>query len=614
MLEVVFKGLLFWLYEVILEGVQFLADALLDVFTMDTAFFEQHAPVILEMRTIIIGVGWALLLGNLAFQALRSMFSGVGFEAEDPKILFCRTAIFSFLLVVSPEICEIGMDLTSSVIALFSVPDSVVISTPSENAFNFSGSWLLVIIVGLIMCFQVIRLFAEVAERYVVTCVLTFLAPLAFGVGGSKSTENIFRGWVRMYGSMCLIMVLNVFVMKVLLSALATPPEGLAFFPWLLFIIGIARMGRRIDDTICRIGLNSAHTGSSLFPGVFTTMVVRQAMSYFGAGQENFFTKQRFHFAFRRPGYGGDVHIPHSPSMGNMQPSLSSAPPPARLGGPTSDADISSPGSDVPPPQGPKGPPSSGGPSGPQTWSRPGSHGVARPFPQGNPNIDIFPEDEDALPFRPDSRTASRSVPPASTERMRSKPENRPQPGSHCVARPFAGSSPNFPEAGDLPSSRPDSRTASRPAPPVSAEKVRSETKDRPPLSAQKMTHTQYAQAQHKNVPPERYVADMAASLRETGAVRTAGTIQHNLYSSPAAESSRPVTTGARRNPVPDSQQSSERPASHRSMRSGFSQPADERAPSSIRRKNALNSDGAPHSPRGQQEGGENAKNRRTSK
>ena len=52
-------------------------------------------PIITTIRQIMLGVGWALLLGNLVFQATRSMMAGGGFEADDPKLLFTRTFVFS---------------------------------------------------------------------------------------------------------------------------------------------------------------------------------------------------------------------------------------------------------------------------------------------------------------------------------------------------------------------------------------------------------------------------------------------------------------------------------------------------------------------------------------
>jgi len=107
------------------------------------------------------------------------MVSGIGIDAEDPKFLFCKSALFSFLLLASPQICQIGLDLTSNIIAFMKLPDSVVIASLDEGLFDFSAGWLLAIICGLILLFQVFKLFFEIGERYVVVCILTFFAPLA---------------------------------------------------------------------------------------------------------------------------------------------------------------------------------------------------------------------------------------------------------------------------------------------------------------------------------------------------------------------------------------------------------------------------------------------------
>lgn len=79
-------------------------------------YLREHIPIIDTIRQIMLGVGWALLIGNLVFQATRGMAAGLGFDAEDPKLLFTRTFAFSFLLVASPQICELGLNMTSTVI------------------------------------------------------------------------------------------------------------------------------------------------------------------------------------------------------------------------------------------------------------------------------------------------------------------------------------------------------------------------------------------------------------------------------------------------------------------------------------------------------------------
>ncbi len=231
----------------------------------------------------MLGVGWALLIGNLVFQATRGMAAGLGFDAEDPKLLFTRTFAFSFLLVASPQICELGLNMTSTAIELLEMPDAVDITFADEASFaGMSGAWLLVVICGIIVMFQTFKLIMEMAERYFILAVLTITSPLAFGMGGSRNTSDIFTGWCRMFGSMCLLMATNVMFVKMLLSVLSYYPSGLDVLPWMVLVITIVKVAKKADSILARIGLNPAMTGDPLgrgFPGAMTMMVVRSLVS-----------------------------------------------------------------------------------------------------------------------------------------------------------------------------------------------------------------------------------------------------------------------------------------------------------------------------------------------
>ena len=283
MLELIFRGFIEWTYGLILDCWEYFASVMFDLMSLDFAYLETHMPIITTIRQIMLGVGWALLLGNLVFQATRSMMAGIGFEADDPKLLFTRTFAFSFLLVVSPQICDICLGMTSTIIDMIQMPDAVAITLPDESSFvGLSASWLLVIVCGLIVMFQSLKLLFEMAERYFILAVLTIMAPLAFGVGGSRSTSNIFSGWCRMYGSMCLLMVMNVVFVKMLLSILSFHPSGLAVLPWIVMVLTVVKVAKKSDAIITRIGLNPAITGDSLgrsFPGVLTYTVARTMAS-----------------------------------------------------------------------------------------------------------------------------------------------------------------------------------------------------------------------------------------------------------------------------------------------------------------------------------------------
>ena len=283
MLELLFQGFIEWIYGLILECWEYFASVLFDLMSLDFAYLRENMPVIDTIRQIMLGVGWALLIGNLVFQATRGMAAGLGFDAEDPKLLFTRTFAFSFLLVASPQICELGLNMTSTVIELLQMPDAVDITFADEASFGgLTGSWLLVVICGIIVMFQTFKLIMEMAERYFILAVLTITSPLAFGMGGSRNTSDIFTGWCRMFGSMCLLMATNVMFVKMLLSVLSYYPSGLDVLPWMVLLVTIVKVAKKADSILARIGLNPAMTGDPLgrgFPGAMTMMVVRSMVS-----------------------------------------------------------------------------------------------------------------------------------------------------------------------------------------------------------------------------------------------------------------------------------------------------------------------------------------------
>lgn len=281
LLEFLFQGFFEWVYGLILEIWNYFSSSLLNVMSLDFAYIKTHIPVMGDIQQIILAVGWALLLGNLVFQALRSMASGLGFEGEDPKLLFARTFVFGFLLLASPQICETVLGITSSVISLSELPDAINVQLVDGSVIGvFTASWILVIIFDLITMFMVLSLLLEVAERYMVLAMLTVMAPLAFAMGGSKSTSEIFAGWCRMFGSMCFLMATNIVFFKMLLSVVSTVPSFPDVFLWMVLIVSIVKVAKKADEIITRIGLNPAITGNrSTLPGVIAYTVFRTAMS-----------------------------------------------------------------------------------------------------------------------------------------------------------------------------------------------------------------------------------------------------------------------------------------------------------------------------------------------
>ncbi len=321
LLEPIMKGLIEWIYEMVVSIMEYAAKELVGVMSMDMSYFEKTAPVIKDITNVILALGWGLLIANLIFQSLKVMMSGAGFEGEDPKSLFLRTFAFSFLLLASRQICNMAMGITGRVIELLQIPSELSLAIPDQSMFSIgSGAkWLIVIVVGFILIFQYIKLLFEIGERYVVTSVLTFFSPLAFAMGGSKNTNDIFKGWCRMYGSMMVMMIMNIVFLKLILSAMDNVTSGSVLI-WLVFVIALTRVARKIDSHIGKIGLNPAQTGDgvgSRLPGMMTMVAVRTMASTIGrnisanrdtGGGSSRGQKHRSYGRYNRSGAGSGGH------------------------------------------------------------------------------------------------------------------------------------------------------------------------------------------------------------------------------------------------------------------------------------------------------------------
>ena len=280
MINLILKDLVLWLFGLFLDLMNYCADALLGLMNTDLSYFESNVPIILKLYGVFVAIGWGFLIGNCAFQCLKAMFAGLGFETESPAILLVRTFLFGFLLIMSKQVCEIGLSIGKTLMELIGLPEKASITFPDDSMFpDLTSSWLLIVIIGVLIGAQLIKLFFEIGERYVVVAILTLFSPIAFAMGGSRSTKDICSGFIRTYASMILLLVSNVLFLKLIYSALSSMPDGIMILPWTVLIVGIARVARKADNLLAKIGLNPSFTGDPLGNGMGKAVAFMAARS-----------------------------------------------------------------------------------------------------------------------------------------------------------------------------------------------------------------------------------------------------------------------------------------------------------------------------------------------
>lgn len=192
--------------------------------------FLRYFPAAETMYNIFVALAIGIILLNWVWQTFRNFGLVAGIEVEDPIKLSIRSFLFIFLACYSKDIVDIVLKiggtpyqwiLTSELPPLsFADFNSVIVAILGVVA---NGSVALIaLILLLILAWNYIKLLFEAAERYVLLGVLVFTAPVAFAMGASQSTGNIFKSWCRMFAGQMFLLLMNAWCLRLFTSMVGT--------------------------------------------------------------------------------------------------------------------------------------------------------------------------------------------------------------------------------------------------------------------------------------------------------------------------------------------------------------------------------------------------------
>lgn len=171
---------------------------------------------------------------------------------------------------------EANLD-TSDVFNLVDIFNNDELFENIEDLDWMSDLTLIFILVTLFVAllFQLVKLLAEVFERYVTLGVLFYTSPLAFAMLTSRGTTDIFRKWIQMVSSQFVLMMINLFFLSVFAGAMGkifgeTKDNGYVFkddkefICTMLLLIAWLTVGQKIDEHLRSLGLSVSQSGHGL--------------------------------------------------------------------------------------------------------------------------------------------------------------------------------------------------------------------------------------------------------------------------------------------------------------------------------------------------------------
>ena len=305
MLDWIFEGIANWLASIVTSVMDSISNIFLSALGTDMTAMEEYFPFITQAYTVMQYMAWSLLFLVTVWQLFK-VFGGPLSESEHPLQLLARSSIFAVLIGYAKPIFMIALDIARAPYTALSDLQM------GAEAFTFAGienvlsngivtlvsaitvvGTILMLIFMIAIGWNYFKLLLEVVERYIVVGVLCYTSPLAFSMGGSKSTNQIFKSWCRMVGSQLLLLVLNVWFLRAFNSSVGhyvtnagalTSGAGNVFL-WMFCALAFLKTAQKFDSYLASMGLSVAQTGSSM--GMELLMAARVIGGFGGGGMKS---------------------------------------------------------------------------------------------------------------------------------------------------------------------------------------------------------------------------------------------------------------------------------------------------------------------------------------
>ena len=303
-LDWIFEGIVNWIASIASTILDAVSGLFLEALGTDMTAMEEYFPFITKAYGTLQYTSWAILYLIVMWQIFRA-FGGPITEAENPWHLVIRGAIYGLLIGYAKNIAMFCLE-----IARIPYTSLLDISMTGED-FTFAGveevltnglttivaastvaGLILVLILLIALGWNYFKLLLETVERYIVVGVLCYTSPLAFSMGGSKTTNNVFKSWCRMVGSQLMLLVMNVWFLRGFASSMGhfignggalTTGKG-SIFLWMFCALAYLRCAQRFDSYLSSLGLNVAQTGSSM---AMEMMMAARVVSGMGGGAKS---------------------------------------------------------------------------------------------------------------------------------------------------------------------------------------------------------------------------------------------------------------------------------------------------------------------------------------
>lgn len=270
------ETILSWILSAVGEGLQAMMNYLYGLLDMSLSYIIGYFPFLIGAYQVLQACALGLILAIAAWNLIK-FFGGKMAKVQDtPAQILIRSGIAAMLVFSGGYILTMVVDIAKQPYETFRAMDAI------EKNFEFSlgasdfaalavgpaATLLIALIFTILIAWNLIKLFIEIAERYLLVGVLAYTSPIFYPFLCSTSMSEVFSKWVGMFVGQCAMMTVSVLFTNLICSVFSATGADTDAVLKLLLGLAMCKVAQRADSYLQQLGIGVATTGGNMLGDV----------------------------------------------------------------------------------------------------------------------------------------------------------------------------------------------------------------------------------------------------------------------------------------------------------------------------------------------------------
>lgn len=281
--------------ELVSYGIDYFVKVFLSCISLDVDDYIRAFPILDVAYEAFLVLGFAFIVTNAVISILKISFGGDSRKNDSLVSIIVRSLVAFVLLNFGGYLLDKVIHLSTFVYGYFFNLDATLQTSSIMDSFNisamssalgetvtgghiamatsgFTGAVVLICLVVVLMIgWEMFKLIVEVGERFLLSSLLVYFSPLFYWSLVSNDTVNIFKNWLKMFVTSCLMLSLSTFFLKLVISGLCNIGEGTTYWASLILILAMVRVAQHLDEYLNQLGITTAVTGGNMIDSLLAT-------------------------------------------------------------------------------------------------------------------------------------------------------------------------------------------------------------------------------------------------------------------------------------------------------------------------------------------------------